>query len=158
MFQPSIFRCKLAVGHLPKKNASEASPNSSTARSVLLMEGTHKLTFMDIHWFSCLLAGSKIDGSVKYPSLEEIVNGSKVRLTTWYRKYTIIYRVLAPSQVVVTDFWTINSVLRFTQKKGTTNLFTFPLASWNLGGPIYNWNIPPIYSWYIGIITHLLSL
>ena len=118
MFQPSIFRCKLAVGHLPQKNASEASPNSSTARSVLLMEGTHKLTFMDIHWFSCLLAGSKIDGSVKYPSLEEFVNGSKVRLTTWYRKYTIIYRVLAPSQVVVTDFWTINSTLRFTPKKG----------------------------------------
>ena len=118
MFQPSIFRCKLAVGHLPKKNASEASPNSSTARSVLLMEGTHKLTFMDIHWFSCLLAGSKIDGSVRYPSLEEIVKWFKSPVNHLIYKYTIIYRVLAPSQVVVTDFWTIKSILRFTPKKG----------------------------------------
>ncbi len=35
---------------------------------------------------------------------------AEIRLTSWYGKYPIICRVLAPSQVVVWDFWTINSM------------------------------------------------
>ena len=35
----------------------------------------------------------------------------KKSCTSWYGKYPIICRVLAPSQVVVWDFWTINSIL-----------------------------------------------
>ena len=34
----------------------------------------------------------------------------EIRLTSGYCNYPIIYKVLAPSQVVVWDFWTINSI------------------------------------------------
>ena len=42
---------------------------------------------------------------------QDTVDGSEIRLTSWYGKYLIIYRVEHTSQVVVWDFWTINSIV-----------------------------------------------
>ena len=41
------------------------------------------------------------------------VDGSEIRLTSWYDRYPIIYRVLAPSHMIQ-DFWTINSTFTIT--------------------------------------------
>ena len=38
-----------------------------------------------------------------------MVDGSEIRLITWYGKYPRIYQVLYIQQVIVWDFWTINS-------------------------------------------------
>ena len=41
--------------------------------------------------------------------MRPMVDGSEIRLITWYGKYPRIYQVLYIQQVIVWDFWTINS-------------------------------------------------
>ena len=48
---------------------------------------------------------SKNAPGTEEPQFEHTVDGSEIRLSSWYSKYPIIYRVLAPSQVVVGDFF-----------------------------------------------------
>ena len=46
------------------------------------------------------------------------IDDSLVNAPSWYREYPIIYKVLAPSQVVVWDFWTINSMIQDMNQPG----------------------------------------
>ena len=55
-----------------------------------------------------LIQTSNVDDSNLIEStgfLVDTVDGSEIRLTSWYVVYPIIYKVLAPSQVAVWDFW-----------------------------------------------------
>ena len=52
-------------------------------------------------------------------------DGRNPAITSWYDKYPMIYRVLHTSQVVVWDFWTINSMYHLDPVPGLNSL-AFP--------------------------------
>ena len=90
----------------------------------LWREDTHKI------WDTYILIDWKWQKSFKnsqqrsFPC-HSLLLMEEIRLTSWYGKYPIIYRVSKTSQVVVWNFWTINSIKLENQSKAFRNFQGF---------------------------------
>ena len=75
-------------------------------------------------WYSWKLDTDTGNSHIWKETHGHTVDGSEIRLTSWYGKYPIIYRVSAPSQVVGTGIPSINS---------TFSKLSISVSMWNFG-------------------------